>query len=179
MAQYVFRDMVGLKRGLEDVAIKALDDTMEQCYNKLMDVIDEDVYKNAKHECNEHFYERTKDIKNAFIIKKAKKGKLGISATASIDFDESKITHNTVLKQHANSQRELDGTTFFGILNNDVNQGIHGFAHVDRRPFFNDWLELLNKKDKDSVETIYEKMYKENLGKQRMIQSRKAQSAKG
>ena len=52
MAQYVFRDMVGLKRSLEDVAIKALDDTMEQCYNKLMDVIDKDVYKNAKHEYN-------------------------------------------------------------------------------------------------------------------------------
>ena len=179
MAQYVFRDMVGLKRSLEDVTIKALDDTMKQCYDKLMDVIDEDVYKNAKHECNEHFYERTKDIKNAFTIKQAKKSKLGISATASIDFDESKITHNTALKQHANSQRELDGTTFFGILNNDVDQGTHGFKQVDRRPSFNDWIELLKKKNKDGVIKKKKKMYKENLGKQRMIQSRKAQSAKG
>lgn len=176
MAEVIFRDMVGLKKGLEEVAMNALNDTIQECYVEFMKIIDEDVYKKAKHECGEHFYERTYDIAKSFVINWAKKSGLGISATATIDFDPSKISHDTALKQHANSSKELDGTVFFGILNNDVKQGSR-FTQVDREPFFDDFLEWMNKKD-NKGETTYEKIYKKNFGRQRIASMRRTALAR-
>lgn len=155
MAQTVFRDMVGLRKGLQDVTIEALNRTIEECYIELKNIIDEDVYKKAKHESKEPFYERTYDMARAFVIKYAEKKGLGISAIASIKFDDNAISHNSALLQHASNQ-DLDGTVFFGILNNDVPQGdAIGGVKVKRKPFFDDWLDWMDKN--------YSDIYKRNL----------------
>lgn len=157
MAKRIFKDRAGFTKALGEATMAAMKDSLYEAYDKLIDFINEDVYANARHECEEHFYERTYDLLNAFYVQDPKRSRgLGIQINGAIKYRENKITHNKQLFQHANRDENLNADVFFGILNGDVPQG-DMFPNVEREAFFNDWLKWLNEH--------YESIYQKNLEK--------------
>lgn len=150
MAKTIFRDRQGFSKAFGEATTKAMNDTLQEAYDKLIDFINEDVYSLPESE----WYERTQNLLSAFYIKPPKRsGGLGIQVNGAIKYRESKITHNIEKFQHGSPGfGPLNADVFFGILNGDVKQGSI-FPEVEREPFFEDWVKWLN----DNYESIYQK----------------------
>lgn len=153
MARRIFKDRAGFSNAMGEATLKAMQDSLHEAYDKLIDFINDDVYGVPESD----WYERTHDMLKAFYVQEPKRsGGLGIQINGAIKYRESKISHNKALFQHANRDENLNADVFFGILNGDVKQGTM-FPEVAREEFFNDWLEWLDEH--------YEEIYQKNLEK--------------
>lgn len=173
--EFVFKDRVGLKKGLERVSVLALNQTMRQMYAKLLDIIEEDVYKNAYHTIkhgstwgnnndsveeivtDDGEYERTEDLMSAFKLVEGKEsGGLNIrSSSAKIELNTKAITYGKNALSHG-VVSFFGAENFLSMLNNDIGQG-DIFPHVYREPFWDDFLSWANEN--------FELLYQENLNK--------------
>lgn len=154
MAKYIFKDMAGFSNALGEANMKAMKDTLEECLEKLYEIIEEDIYSLPESE----WYERTKNLLNAFYLQEPKRsGGIGRQIYGYIKYKPRAIKSNPKKYQHGSpTHGKLDGWTFLSIMNNEYPQG-DMFPHVDREPMLDDFWEWLDKH--------YNEIYQKNLEK--------------
>lgn len=130
-------------------------DTLEECLEKLYDIIEEDIYSVPESD----WYERTENLKNNafYIVDPKRSGGLGRQIHGYIKFRDKAIKSNIEKFQHGSPNGgPLDGYTFLSILNNEYKQGTM-FPEVSRKGFLDDWWEWLD--------SNYYEIYEKNLQK--------------
>lgn len=143
-----YKTVPDLTRSVQETLIRpALENTYDRLFEKLQEYIEEDIYNNAKiySEGEGEWYAQevgqSREMLQAFewnVYKYAGEYK------GKIEFQPNAITHDGW--QHGNPLRELAPTTFLKILNNETPQGdCCNFPFVDRRPFWDDFVEYANK----------------------------------
>lgn len=171
MAFGSYNSFVGIKKDMSEAVESALETTAQQMLEKLQEFILTDVYSSN----HPKWYNRTGDILRAFNIEKAgSMGGLGIKGQLKIKVNENVIDYNSNIENwvHGNPTEKLDPMTFLKIINGDIKQGeAFGFPHIEREPFWTDFLNWANGKDGFSA------LYKENYAKE--LRSRKVSYKQG
>lgn len=148
--QYKYRSAQAMNNAMRATVESAMNDVYERLLNRLIFLIQRDVYSAYSPE----FYERTEDLldRNNWEIKKWKRGD---NVYREIIFKNEGLsnpmfngdTHDPAAYIHGNYVKSFTkSNVFLRMLNNEIPQGnAFNFPRVDRRPFWDDFMDYCDR----------------------------------